>query len=366
MKRILGNWLLVLGTVLGALAAANSEKAGRWVDVPAEGGLTGQFLLHPTALSGGEVPAGTELDATTAERLREGGVEHVQISTPPRAAETVAVKGAASIEKRVVADDVVLARKPRALPAGTSLTPCLLLELRESGIEKVLVQGEAGPEEKAVGPPGEFGLGGSVLAADLSYDLPEKIRAGSFLSPERVDRILAAGVAEVRLQIPKTFRFDQWEMRWVFVLAVIVMALGVALKRSALGAAARESAGGGEGPSPARELRELAAGVRALAAEVETLDAAAIHARVDALLTGPCYRIVEGRQAFAARGMGSFGAVMGPFSSGERRLNRAWSAAVDGYPDEARTCVREAVGFLEEAVAALPQAHAAGVAARSL
>ena len=48
-------------------------------------------------------------------------------------------------------------------------------------------------------------------------------------------------------------------------------------------------------------------------------------------------------------GMAISAAVMGPFSQGERYLNRAWSAATDRHVAEAVTYVRKAAPVLEEA-----------------
>ena len=79
-----------------------------------------------------------------------------------------------------------------------------------------------------------------------------------------------------------------------------------------------------------------------------------LHAALDDLLTGPLAAVVENRQALIDElGVGAHARVMGPFASGERRLNRAWSASTDGYFEEAVACVFAARQFLEEAQAEL-------------
>ena len=52
-------------------------------------------------------------------------------------------------------------------------------------------------------------------------------------------------------------------------------------------------------------------------------------------------------------GLEAFAAVFSPLSTGERKLNRAWSALVDGHAPEARQSVADAAVALQEASAAL-------------
>jgi hypothetical protein len=58
----------------------------------------------------------------------------------------------------------------------------------------------------------------------------------------------------------------------------------------------------------------------------------------------------DNREAIANRfGPLAYAEVMTEFASGERYLNRAWSAAADGYVDEVADCIQHADGFLREA-----------------
>ena len=60
-------------------------------------------------------------------------------------------------------------------------------------------------------------------------------------------------------------------------------------------------------------------------------------------------QVVEGRDALVADlGMAGYAELMDAFSRLERALNRAWSAAADGVPDEALRCVDEAVALAPE------------------
>lgn len=56
----------------------------------------------------------------------------------------------------------------------------------------------------------------------------------------------------------------------------------------------------------------------------------------------------EGRDSITAEfGLQVFAEVMTEFASGERAINRAWSASADGYIEEAATCVQRALAMLK-------------------
>ena len=55
-------------------------------------------------------------------------------------------------------------------------------------------------------------------------------------------------------------------------------------------------------------------------------------------------------------GLSTFADVMSQFAAGERAINRAWSAAADGYVDEAADCVQRANLMFKEASSILNKA----------
>jgi hypothetical protein len=153
-----------------------------------------------------------------------------------------------------------------------------------------------------------------------------------------------------------------WQVSGLWlVVAVVAIGAGIVLRRSAL----REEA---EAPSPEGEgydvlVRTIDAATKDVA-EIETslekLQLEDLHARVDAVLSGPLTDFAAARQELSDRhGMAVYAKVLGPFSQGERFLNRAWSASTDGYLDEARDSVRAARPELEAARAALAEADRA-------
>ena len=66
----------------------------------------------------------------------------------------------------------------------------------------------------------------------------------------------------------------------------------------------------------------------------------------------------DGREAILNHfGAAIFAEVMTEFASGERYLNRAWSAAADGYVDEVERSVNAAMTFLDAAITQLAAAQ---------
>jgi len=74
-----------------------------------------------------------------------------------------------------------------------------------------------------------------------------------------------------------------------------------------------------------------------------TIDPRAILAAIDDECVEPLAEFANARQALVKRfGMNTYADVMTEFASAERFLNRAWSAAADGYVDEVRSSLNRA------------------------
>ncbi|MCA9129656.1 MAG: hypothetical protein KDB22_21360 [Planctomycetales bacterium] len=71
----------------------------------------------------------------------------------------------------------------------------------------------------------------------------------------------------------------------------------------------------------------------------------------------PINEFADGRAVISNRfGTSTYAAVMTEFASGERYLNRAWSAAADGYVDEVERSVSHSRVFFAAAIDQLKQA----------
>lgn len=79
-----------------------------------------------------------------------------------------------------------------------------------------------------------------------------------------------------------------------------------------------------------------------------------VLAYIDEQCVPHCADFADGRQVLVSRfGTSAFAAVMTEFASGERYMNRAWSASADGYVDEVEKSLRYSQTFFEAAVTQL-------------
>ena len=283
MKKTLSSLLLLFGTILGAMAAAEGQKP--WIATPL-GGLAES--AEPTRLyeDVGVYSADTAITAEVVETLQGAGFTEVKVVRYPVTSETVVVGDGSALAERV--------------------------------------------------------LDAEVRGGDL-----EPLPAGTFLDEPALERLLAMGVDEVTLRVPKQWSMGRWGAAPWFGAAIAMMLAAVFLNRSSGGS---ESGAAATENSAYAELKGLLDGVRgasaALVDRIEQLSpedgAAEIETCGEGVLT-----LVEQRQVLAqALGVGPYAEFMGQFSAAERDLNRAWSAAVDGYPQEARDSLqRAAAGF---------------------
>lgn len=110
-------------------------------------------------------------------------------------------------------------------------------------------------------------------------------------------------------------------------------------------------------------LEQVVADVEALDRDKESLDVYDLHGRIDDTFTEHLAAFVEARESIAHRfGLQAYADVMSHFASGERYLNRVWSASTDGYIDEAHEQLAKAHGQFREALETFRQvAGKAGV-----
>lgn len=132
-----------------------------------------------------------------------------------------------------------------------------------------------------------------------------------------------------------------------------------------IGMKAELSGGGsGDGAGPVdfgHMLTELRGSVGALATEIEAAESpSAEHLKrwieqIEALQLEAFEPLVNARLQVQTRyGMGTFAAIFGPLSGGERFVNRAWAALVDAHHPEALRSLRSAEAELATAVSEIP------------
>jgi hypothetical protein len=140
---------------------------------------------------------------------------------------------------------------------------------------------------------------------------------------------------------------------WMMYAAFAAVGVaGVIVLRRQKQAAQRLSAASLTGLSTVLEkLQECSNKIDDLRLHLDDLTCEEVLEYIDLECTPALYEFAEGREVIANRcGLTSYAMVMTEFASGERYLNRAWSAAADGYVDEVIACVGHSATFLQAAV----------------
>lgn len=374
MKKPLGDLLLLAGIITASLAAAESRRVSR--AAPVDDGLLGE-VLHATTrtryeaadpdlilLQDQELLAGTEIGKAELSWLRSHGFREVSVLRQRVTSEARAVDP--DLIGRVLATPVRLREEVESVRAGRRISEAFARRLQEdSSLFSVAViadlPGDGGAVRRerldwslrgqAENPVG-VSLVGSTLAQEVG--LPVELRAQTYIDEDLLDRLEQSEVQEVVVRVPREFTWSGWGQRWTFLVGVLMTLTGVLLKRSRSDDGARE-----------RELQAvehlsglltgLEGAVERLQLQADELSAEELHAAVDPLLSGPVYQLGEGSEVLRqAHGTRVHATVMAAFARGERNLNRAWSASVDGHAPEACASLGLALPAIREAREALP------------
>ncbi|MEM8681197.1 MAG: hypothetical protein AAGF97_17760 [Planctomycetota bacterium] len=161
---------------------------------------------------------------------------------------------------------------------------------------------------------------------------------------------LAASCVTVwRLEVPNA----PWQsIPWIpYVIAIAVGFVGAFLLRSTAAEAQQEDTRvSGEYATVRNSLDQLLSGIAELRGGIQDEDPQGIVDYIDDCLAEPFAEFADARNALIQRfGLHGFADVMTQFASGERFVNRAWSAAADGYIDEARASLERAHLHLDHA-----------------
>lgn len=145
---------------------------------------------------------------------------------------------------------------------------------------------------------------------------------------------------------------------WPFWGGVVLATAGAFMLRRQIAAAA---AGGGEGeqrvdlPALRAMLAALSDDIGRIEAAMPDWDDARLLRELDDAMGEGRLRFTEARGVLAGKaGVAVYAEVMTRFATGERKLNRAWTALVDERGDEARPRITEARRALSEALDAFP------------
>ena len=98
-------------------------------------------------------------------------------------------------------------------------------------------------------------------------------------------------------------------------------------------------------------LEQAAAATAGVRKSLAKLPPSRITAEIDDQIADHLRTFADGRDEITRHyGLEAFADVMTQFASGERAINRAWSASADGYFDEADECLERGEQMLQEAL----------------
>lgn len=179
-------------------------------------------------------------------------------------------------------------------------------------------------------------------------------------SPETEPKVVAPTLKMSRLIQLRTTRIASlWPtINWyVYVPALVVGVIGAVLLRCTKSTANGEAGADGTSLEPLRtSLSKLLGEVGRLKNDLPMMAPEEVVAFVDDRCVSHCNSFADQREVIKSLlGLSRFGEIMSEFASGERFLNRVWSAAADGYMEEAYRSVQTAFEFFSAAERALNQ-----------
>lgn len=364
MKNLIANLLLVAGVIVASIAAGESRRVSKTISL--DGDFSGEALYAPVP---GLYETGTPVTADVVAYFRDQGVETISVLRQPKPTETLDVTGTTALA-RVLSKAVILKAETEEARVGRLLHDNFIERITASDLTSIQISYKPTLEEGSAEEPKRVNLTWDLVddaknpegvtlkgcRLEESITVPIRLKESTFLDEPTLARLAASGFETVSVKIPMQFSWQSWGMRWIFVLGAILTLAGVLLKRSKADISTIE-AGATSVAALVTDLIEVEEAVVELAGRSAQLDAEELHKAVDPLLTGPIYRFAEGRESIrTAHGGATYIAVMDAFARGERKLNRTWSAAVDGHAPEARASLEAALSPLSEAREALPGA----------
>lgn len=151
---------------------------------------------------------------------------------------------------------------------------------------------------------------------------------------------------------------DQAEVRWTYFIPIMIVgAVGVFLVHYHERKNTRSQTKLASNLQDIQtSLTNLVEGLTTLNAQKQSINAYDFHARIDELFRDDLAMFAQARESLAhAHNLQVYADVMSHFASGERYINRIWSASVDGYIDEINTYLDKAQSQFTEALEIVSQ-----------
>ena len=144
-----------------------------------------------------------------------------------------------------------------------------------------------------------------------------------------------------------------WDtISWTWYLtAVGICMVGILLIRLGKWSAGQQTEASAASLSEIRQaLERLIDNLDRLDQQLDSLAPSKMTAFIDDVLAEDLRIFAEGRESISTEfGLQRFADVMSQFAAGERAINRAWSAAADGYVDETKTCIERGLAMMKQA-----------------
>lgn len=199
----------------------------------------------------------------------------------------------------------------------------------------------------------EIATNEEILAQpDLAESSPEKYEKAKaalassqkdFDSLKNVQTVVAAKGVKLQDLSKVTVPENGWHLiPWLWYgLSAAVCFAGVVLLHSSRRTATQKTDKSAASLNEITEALDRAIGQVAKLAKVSSTSAPSkIVAGIDDEIADDLRVFADGRDSMTTEhGLTVFADVMTPFAAGERAINRAWSAAADGYIDEATDCL---------------------------
>jgi hypothetical protein len=149
---------------------------------------------------------------------------------------------------------------------------------------------------------------------------------------------------------------DVLEVNWVYFLgSMMVCIIGIFLiKRIEKSATSNKEALSTNMKNIQENMTQIVSGVKKIRSEVNPQNPQEVHIKIDEILPQYLEEFVDARKTIGhVYGLTEYANIMNHFATGERYLNRVWSASTDGYIDEVTLYMEKCEEEFENALAAL-------------
>ena len=130
---------------------------------------------------------------------------------------------------------------------------------------------------------------------------------------------------------------DRLQVDWTyFVITLVVGVVGIVLvRKGAVQETMHEDVMAGNMKTIEESLTHILNDVKSIRASVDESNPQKTHVEIDEKLLANMALFVEARKTIAhLHGLSTYADVMNFYATGERYINRVWSASTDGYIDE--------------------------------